>query len=1480
MADRRSSVVFLGNDAQLNATLARIETKLKALSDTATVENEKMAVSSEAAASRFGAAFDHGTSRAGGALSKLSGQMASFGVPFSGSIEKIGKQLDDATTKTGKLSAAMAGLGKATAVGGLAAFAAAAYEGVKGATKLQTAMEQIHTQAGASQAEVDRMTKSVISLAGSLATSPTQLADSLYHVESAGFRGQKALDIMSVAAKEAKISGANLTDTTTALTAAVFSGIKGAQNFTQAMGLLNATVGAGDMKFQDLNEAFAGPMLATVKGYGLSLKDVGAALATFGDLNIRGADAATELRMAVQYMAKPAATAGPLLKEMGLNVHSFADAMANGGLLPALQLLHDRMDKLGIQGNQMAQVIGDLFTKKGSAGVTILENSLSKLQGKYGAVGAGVNAQSAAWDAWNKTLAAQMDHLKATVQALADKFGMYLIPKLEAAGQAINSVIGWMQKHKTVAEALAVTIAGVLGTALAAYAYTKAVAFVSATKAMVSGIGSLVSGIASAVPTILTKLGLIGSGSAATATEVETQNVAAGASFTALATEAGAAEVEALAAMGSLAEGVATADAAIETSNVAAGASFTAMLGPIGAVAAAIGGLTYLGITSPSAPGRVPGTNVAPGTKFGAEYGAGSLPVGPGGSGIPSGYGGNAISGFFNANQNMNLGLPSGYGGGAIGAFQGASSNSFTPTTFAIATLQSLGIKPTPQNIRDFTAWEQQEGGNWNNSAKYNPLNTTMGEPGAGNTGSQGNIKVYTSWGQGLKATVDTLKNYPGILDALKSGASQSQFSAAVAASPWGTGAVNAQGKQLSQAQLDALLNSTGNGTKTSTSKAIKTLLYANPLGGDTYNVERTDQGKDFGDIVGTIKAIGAGQIVLAQTLSGFGQTVVERLTSGPNKGQEVYYGFETGATGVGIRQGQSVGAGQVIGRGRGTGGVEFGFWNPATGRPEGAPYYTHEGVATPQGTAFANWLKSIGSGMYTTTSGGITTGGGSNVGYTIAQAVQQFVQALQKATTSLIQTYQSLEQSGTVKTLTKGLGVATGGGVAQALQVKIEGLDPAQVQKALTLGQDPHQLDQTLVPILEKAAANSQASKNFNTLVAELRGAGQTGQANALVSARGGAFSTLAQEMYAQQVLKDAESLQLQATQEKDRTTIAANEAAAVQQIMKDTAQLQADRLTQMATAIKDTTQTITDRFQMMVTAITDETARMADASNAVVQGIQDQTQIRVDILGERGLYGLNLIAQREQVQLDIMKAGFDQQIAVAQANLDQVKATENQIVGQKQLQVDQITAAQDQIVAMAQQRADTAQLHADNLVSKAQSHADAVTLAQDIAVSLAQTAVDLSANAPKAQQDAANAQLKKATASASLAEATATQGLTDAQGQATGIVNRAQSALTEAQGKAAVAEGNAQQALTTAQGQANTAIAQATQALTGVQDTAAQAEAGLQGVIDITKQTAATQFAGTGTVVNIYGIPAENAAAVGDALDWVARTQLGALS
>lgn len=122
--------------------------------------------------------------------------------------------------------------------------------------------------------------------------------------------------------------------------------------------------------------------------------------------------------------------------------------------------------------------------------------------------------------------------------------------------------------------------------------------------------------------------------------------------------------------------------------------------------------------------------------------------------------------------------------------------------------------------------------------------------------------------------------------------------------------------------------------------------------------LERTDQGVDFSNIPGNIVAVGAGRITnVYNYLSGFAYTIIEKLSTG----QEVYYGLETGGTPIGVRPGQQVAAGQAVARGRGTGGIEVGYWNPATGKPVGQGAFP-----TAAGTQFAKDIGTYGQSVGT----------------------------------------------------------------------------------------------------------------------------------------------------------------------------------------------------------------------------------------------------------------------------------------------------------------------------------------------------------------------------------------------------------------------------------------------------------------------------------------------------------------------------------
>ena len=364
---------------------------------------------------------------------------------------------------------------------------------------------------------------------------------------------------MKIAAEGASVGHSNLVDTTTALTSVLASGISGAQNYSQAMGALNSTVGSGEMNMQDLAEALGTGVVPVVKGYGLNLKDVGAALATYGDLNIRGAKAGTELRMAVQALAVPAAAGKTELNALGLSTNSLSKDMQSGGLLKALDDLNGKFKANGITAKNEGAVITELFGKKAGAGLALLLENMDRVHSKYPAITRDANDFNKAWQATQATPAQKWKELTAGLQASAVNFGTSLLPAFTAAAGFADRILNDINGTKGAADAIAVAF----GAAVAVFTTKKLVsgveeAFETAEKALgvLGKIGQTI-GIPGA-----DKLSGAGKGSASStmAGAADTQAEAAKTMADAAATQAEAANK-----MGTAATGQETAGAEEET---------------------------------------------------------------------------------------------------------------------------------------------------------------------------------------------------------------------------------------------------------------------------------------------------------------------------------------------------------------------------------------------------------------------------------------------------------------------------------------------------------------------------------------------------------------------------------------------------------------------------------------------------------------------------------------------------------------------------------------------------------------------------------------------------------------------------------------------------------------------------------------------------------------------------------------------------
>ena len=227
----------------------------------------------------------------------------------SHAFRSAGASAGSAERMLGRLGRTAALAGGALAAGAVVAGA----ESVKMAVSFQASMEKIHTQAGAGQKSVDSLSKSVLKLGTYAEQSPQQLADALFHLKSLGMQNVQAMRALKTASDLAAVGGANLEQTATAVGAAWRSGIKGAQNFGAAAGALNAIIGAGNMRMQDLIDALGSGILPAARTFGVSLKSVGSALALLTDEGVPADSAANRLRMTLSLLGAPSKKAAGLL---------------------------------------------------------------------------------------------------------------------------------------------------------------------------------------------------------------------------------------------------------------------------------------------------------------------------------------------------------------------------------------------------------------------------------------------------------------------------------------------------------------------------------------------------------------------------------------------------------------------------------------------------------------------------------------------------------------------------------------------------------------------------------------------------------------------------------------------------------------------------------------------------------------------------------------------------------------------------------------------------------------------------------------------------------------------------------------------------------------------------------------------------------------------------------------------------------------
>lgn len=395
-------------------------------------------------------------------------------------VAKMGEAKAITAEAGGGITGAMGGMaavGKAALFGVAGAAVAVGVVSVKMAGDFQSSMTQLVTGAGESKSNIDMVSKGILDMSGQVGISAQELAAGMYNIESAGYHGAQALDVLKASAQGAKVGGADMATVADALTSAMNAYRGSGMNANQMTNDLIATVASGKMHMQDLASSL-GAVLPAASTAGVGLQDVSAAIATMTAQGTPAADAATYLRQTILQLENPSAKAKNALMDIGMSAKDVHKMLADPdtGLNGGLQVITEALGKkFGVGSQQYIAHLADIVggTKSMQAALeltgpnmkTYNDNLLSI--GKSTAFGKGsINGFSDVQKDFNF----QVDQAKASLTSMGIQLGLVLIPYIQKGIVVVGQIIGYFKQHKDQALMVAAAVGGPLVVAIGLYA--------------------------------------------------------------------------------------------------------------------------------------------------------------------------------------------------------------------------------------------------------------------------------------------------------------------------------------------------------------------------------------------------------------------------------------------------------------------------------------------------------------------------------------------------------------------------------------------------------------------------------------------------------------------------------------------------------------------------------------------------------------------------------------------------------------------------------------------------------------------------------------------------------------------------------------------------------------------------------------------------------------------------------------------------
>lgn len=305
---------------------------------------------------------------------------------------------------------------------------------VAAAASIDAALREVATLLPQTRAQLDGLRSTIIDLSTAVPQTPEILTAAFYQIVSAGITDTaEAFEVLRVSS-QAAVGG--LTDTETAadaITTVLNAFQLNAGEAGRVADVFFETIRAGKLRFGDIASSI-GTVATSAALAGLSIEEVGAALATLTKFGIDAAEAATSLNRLFLTIIRSTDQQQAAAKALGIEWN--AQALATKGLAGFMQ---DLNEKTGGNIEVLAQIVPQIRAAK-SAFILAGEGT-SEFVNILADVETGAGAANRAFTEMIGSMQAQSTLLKQRVNALFAEFGEKILPNVISLLRTFNQIL-------------------------------------------------------------------------------------------------------------------------------------------------------------------------------------------------------------------------------------------------------------------------------------------------------------------------------------------------------------------------------------------------------------------------------------------------------------------------------------------------------------------------------------------------------------------------------------------------------------------------------------------------------------------------------------------------------------------------------------------------------------------------------------------------------------------------------------------------------------------------------------------------------------------------------------------------------------------------------------------------------------------------------------------------------------------------------